>query len=168
MSITVTCRPTGDGIYHQHLDSPLYVKVDDVLPDGDDTYIYNSNGGVTKTSTFSINVSSIPANAIISSVKVYTRCKQISSSDGLQYPVLYNSELSVGSGTRPGTSYATTSHTFTGITRSQLTNVEIGVRTAQAYYEMRCTQIYCEITYSLSLSLPTGSGGAQIIGLELL
>ena len=165
MSFKITCRPDGAGTYQQHLgSSPLYAQVDDVYPDDDSSYIYM---GATQTSTFTINISSVPANAIIAGVTVYTRSRQVTGSAGTQAPVIYSSTrgLDLGSTSVPGSSYSTANYTWTDINRSELTNLEIGVKTSSVSgaYEMRCTQVYCEITYSL----PSGSGGAQIIGLGL-
>lgn len=171
--VVVTVRPTADGYYVAHFHSgDAYDNVSDVFPDEDSSYIYGSN---TKFSLFVIDPSSIPANAIIQSVKVYTRSKYVSGS-GSQYPII--GQVSTNTEDYPysaslTSSYATTSYTWTtnpwesrDWTRADLDDLQIGARTytVSAAFEARCTQIYAEITYIL----PTIAGGAQIIGLECL
>lgn len=154
-------------------DQAHYLKVDDVTPDENSTYVraYLTKYNWQKDS-YGFEYSALPASAIINSVSVYGRFKGGGADNKVRlhlvntsYSFAYGSQLSPASSWDDYSySWAVNPFTSSAWQYSDLSTLRFGV----GLYSTDLGFAYCTQAWIVIDAIILIGGGSQIIGLELL
>ncbi len=166
---TEILRPNASGTYSQCDDigdSPNYLCVDEVIPDGDTTHV-RTRGGATELDTYNIADHSEGVGDI-TSVTVYIRSRVTNSTHDIEtairtYDTNYFDSLTSTSSTsyiNISANWETNPYTDSAWTWDEIDALEAGVRQYDlGPGEARTTQVYVEVAWEappLSGDVPTG------------
>ncbi len=165
-----TLRPNAAGTYSQCDDigdSPNYLCVDEVIPDGDTTYV-RTRFGATELDTYNIADHSEGVGDI-TSVTVYIRSRVTNGTHDIETAIrTYGTNYFGGLTSTSSTSYinisanwATNPYTDSAWTWDEIDALEVGVRQYDlGRGEARTTQVYVEVNWELKETcgeVPTGN-----------
>jgi flagellin-like protein len=159
---TITLRPNGDGTYtdldEQGSGWEHYTKVDDTgSGDGDSTYVYKMSMGNDWTrDTYTTENTGV--SGTINSITVYARCRDAQGDGQGRLAIRTNSQnfeegdtnLNTGNWQLLSYTWNDNPATASAWTWSEINALEIGVELQESgyNYDMRCTQVYVEVTYT--------------------
>ena len=168
---TTTLRPSGAGNETNWTPNGVATNhgcVNEVSVDNDTTYNNFPGNGANKRDLYVIDANSIGASDTINSITVYMVARMVTSGRLISVvvaPVIReNGTTTQGTGQNLSTtSYVTKSQTWTtkpssgtAFTRTDITNLEIGIYASQSdSNNCRCTQAYVIVDY-------TAAGGGSI------
>lgn len=157
---TVVLRPNGAGASTQWTPNGAAANWQCVgSNDGDTTYVSSATSG--HTDLYTIDASTLPANAIISGITVSYRIRRVTGGINLQHSARVRTggtTYNGGTGTITGASvsyqlssfaWATNPNTGVAWTVANISAMQIGVNRGTGAVTARVTEVYVTVTYTV-------------------